>query len=197
MTLNKAKVLKELVKELEKNYLFQRACNKLGFTRSTIYRWMQEDEEFAAAIRHAQLIGRRYMSDFVESKLLKNIDNQEQRAIEFWLKNNNEHYRSPETALGRKVEYLENRLRESQAALTQVGKDSLLKDFIDWQKVGKYLRSPERQRLKRELAGISTETSAYDEKNLMQVRKILTEIKLAEYIVRAEDVPEEYRGLVD
>lgn len=197
MALNKRKAQKELVKELEKNYLLQRACNKLGLTRSTVYRWMQEDEEFATAIRHAQAIGRRYMSDFVESKLLKNIEAQEQRAIEFWLRNNNEHYRSHETALDRKVEYLQKQLHESQAALAQVGKETIFKEFIDWQRVGDYLRSPEYQEIKQVLKGINTGAAAYDEKNLAQVRKVLAHILLADHITQAENIPEEYVDLVD
>jgi len=197
MALNKRKIQKQLVQELEKNYLLQRACHKLGLTRSTVYRWMQEDAEFTAAVHNAQAIGRRAMSDFVESKLLKNIDNHEERAIEFWLKNNNEHYRSRETALDRKVDGLERELRESRAALAMVGKESLMKDFIDWPKVGAYLRSPEHQRIKHMLEGISTGGAAYDEKNLAQVRKILAEILLAQHLSTTENIPEEYTDLVD
>ncbi len=197
MALNKRKALKELVRELEKNYLLQRACNKLGLARSTVYRWMQEDQEFAAAIHRAQAIGRRYMSDFVESKLLKNVENQEQRAIEFWLKSNNEHYRSHNTALDRQVDRLQRELRESRAALAMVGKESLFKDFIDWRKVGEYLQSPEREKIREALEGINTGASAYDSKNLQQVRKILAEIQLAEHLADASNVPEEYVDLVD
>lgn len=197
MALNKRKVLKELVKELEKNYLLQHACNKLGLTRSTVYRWMQDDEEFAVTIRAAQAVGRRFMSDYVESKLLKNIENQEQRAIEFWLKNNNEHYRSAEKAAQKKFDQLADELKQSRAALKAVGQESIYKDFIDWQKVMKYVESDEFKTAEEIRRGVYTGDMPHDRAVLEQARKIVAEMKRAEFFTDTSNLPDEYIDLVD
>lgn len=198
MALNKRKALKELVKELEKNYLLQHACNKLGLTRSTIYRWMRENEEFAISLRASQAVGRRYMSDYVESKLFKNIEDQDQRAIEFWLKNNNERYRSHEKAMEQKIDSLKLQLRESQAALAAYGSGDLLMDrFVDWKRVSEYMDSPEWQENEIVRKGILRGTSLREIEVLDQVGKILTQKTLAEYAIKAGILPDENEDPAD
>ncbi len=197
MALNKRKATKELTKELEKNYLLQGACNKLGLTRSTVYRWMQENEEFAVKLRTAQAIGRRSMSDYVESKLLKNIGDHNQRAIEFWLKCNNEHYRSNEKALDRQIDSLKDQLKQGRAALAAIGSDSLFKRFVDWPKVEEYMNSPEWRERQAQLNGIYRGHSAHEKEILDQVQKILRQIKMAEHITKIGGIPNEQVELVD
>lgn len=197
MALNKRNALTELVKELEKNYLLQRACNKSGLTRSTVYRWMRADESFANKIRVAQTIGRRYMSDFVESKLLKNIENGDQRAIEFWLKNNNEHYHSTEKATQRKIDQLTEDLQQSRAALNVMGRGNVYKDFIDWPKVMEYAESPEFKTATELEHGIYAGSLPNEKVVLDQARRIVTEFKIAEFIADAGILPEEPIDLVD
>jgi hypothetical protein len=87
---NKSKIL-EILKE---NPNFQRACKKAGFARSTVYRWMESDPDFRDDVRDAQEIGQDTMNDYVEAKLLENIQNNNQRSIEFYLRHNNPKYAS-------------------------------------------------------------------------------------------------------
>lgn len=87
---NKNKIL-ELLKE---NPNLQRACKKAGFARSTVYRWMEEDIDFRDDIRDAQEIGQDTMNDYVEAKLMENIQGNNQRSIEFYLRHNNPKYAS-------------------------------------------------------------------------------------------------------
>ena len=185
MALDKPKALKELVKELEKNYLLQRACSKLGLTRSTVYRWMQEDPAFAAELRAAQGIGRRYMSDYVESKLLKNVEDQNQRAIEFWLKSNNEHYRSHEKALQRRIDGLKEQLSEAQAALAAYPNDELY-EYMDLEKFRDYLGSKEWNEGFKLLERIHQGGTPKEQEVLRQVKLILKQTSLAKNAIKAE-----------
>lgn len=137
MTLNKQRTIKKLVEELEKNPLLSRACNKLGVTRSTLYRWM-EDEVVREKIDSAQLLGRQYMNDFVESKLIGNINDSNQRAIEFWLKANSDQYRSSEKHLMKKIEQLEDEIEKKDAALL-VATGDMYYPFVDHEKLDKFI----------------------------------------------------------
>lgn len=197
MALNKRRTRKELIQELEKNYLLQPACSKLGLTRSTVYRWMKEDQEFDQAVRLAQSMGRRYMSDYTESKLFKNIESQNQRSIEFWLKNNNEHYKSRDRAADKIIESLSQQLKESRSALSAVGSRNLYFDFIDVEKVMNYLESPEVMETKALRQGIYSGHSVHEKELLAQMRKLLVQMKIAEYAEGAGLLPEESDELAD
>ena len=76
----KEKLLKALQ---ETQGLIYHACKKAGnISRSTYYRYMREDEEFAEAvedIKEAQI-------DYVEGQLIKNISNGRETSIIFYLK---------------------------------------------------------------------------------------------------------------
>lgn len=196
MALDKSKALKQLVAELEKNYLLQRACSKLGLTRSTVYRWMQEDPAFAAELRAAQGIGRRFMSDYVESKLLKNVEDQNQRAIEFWLKSNNERYRSHEKALQRRIDGLKEQLREAQSALAAYPDEELL-NYIDMQKLNSYIGSHEWEEGVQLLEQIYQGGTPHQQEVLRQVKLILKQTALAKIALKREFLPEVNNDMVD
>ena len=76
----KEKLLKALQ---ETQGLIYHACKKAGnISRSTYYRYMREDEEFAKAvedIKEAQI-------DYVEGQLIKNISDGKETSIIFYLK---------------------------------------------------------------------------------------------------------------
>ena len=76
----KEKLLKALQ---ETQGLIYHACKKAGnISRSTYYRYMREDEEFAKAvedIKEAQI-------DYVEGQLIKNISSGKETSIIFYLK---------------------------------------------------------------------------------------------------------------
>lgn len=79
---------------LRENPNLQRACKKAGIARSTLYRWMEDDTSFRDDVRDAQEIGQDTMNDYVEAKLMENIQNNTQRSIEFYLRHNNPKYAS-------------------------------------------------------------------------------------------------------
>ena len=74
----------KLLKALEETQgLIYHACKKAGnISRSTYYRYMREDKEFAKAvedIKEAQI-------DYVEGQLIKNISSCKETSIIFYLK---------------------------------------------------------------------------------------------------------------
>lgn len=69
--------------------IVQIACQNAGLSRQQFYQWCKEssdvyDKKFAEKVEEIKNI----THDFVESKLLENIDNNDQRAIEYYLANN-------------------------------------------------------------------------------------------------------------
>jgi hypothetical protein len=57
------------------------ACKKTDTPRSTYYKWIKEDEEFRNKVDEIDNV----KLDFVESQLFKNIQNQKERSIIFYL----------------------------------------------------------------------------------------------------------------
>jgi hypothetical protein len=58
------------------------ACRQIGIDRSTYYKWLVKDEDFATAIKDK----REELTDFVESKLIEKISNGDTVSILFYLK---------------------------------------------------------------------------------------------------------------
>ena len=57
------------------------ACNRTGISRSSFYKWYKEDEEFRQKVDEIDNL----KLDFVESKLFKNIENEKEKSIIFYL----------------------------------------------------------------------------------------------------------------
>ncbi|MCM1503388.1 MAG: phBC6A51 family helix-turn-helix protein [Bacteroidales bacterium] len=75
----KAEFLAALEKNLGNVTLSARAC---GIDRTSVYRWKNEDADFAAAVAAIDEVA----IDFVESKLMKQISDNDTVAIIFYLK---------------------------------------------------------------------------------------------------------------
>lgn len=87
------KLVNKLLTELERTGIPLTACSKVGIARSTYYRWRQESITFKLQADEAIQIGRENVTDLAESKLVKNIGDGNQRAIEFQLRHNDSRYR--------------------------------------------------------------------------------------------------------
>jgi len=84
--LDKQRVLDILCEELKQRPVLQYACKKADISRSHLYRWMKEDQEFAAKIEAAKQEGTDVVNDFSVSKLLNGINNDNIAAVFFWLR---------------------------------------------------------------------------------------------------------------
>lgn len=74
---------KNFISALEKSMgIISTACKQAGICRATYYDWINKDDNFRAEVNNVY----EYQIDFVESQLLKNISNQSDTAIIFYLK---------------------------------------------------------------------------------------------------------------
>ena len=71
------------------------ACEKVGLSRNTIYRWCQEDLDFKDRLDEAMVSGAESVSDLAESKLIGLINSNNLNAIKYWLDNNKKTYMRP------------------------------------------------------------------------------------------------------
>lgn len=99
----------ELLEALRENHIIQRACRRMGISRSTLYRWMEEDEGFKARVEAAQKHGIETTGDFVESGLLQRIQEGDLGAIKFFL-----NHRHP--AYQQKTIFERDRMRQEDEA---------------------------------------------------------------------------------
>jgi len=81
-----------LLENLKKTPIIQLACEKSGIGRTTYYRWLKEDADFAAQAKEALKQGTEFMNDYAESQLLSAIKDKNLTAIIFWLKNKHKDY---------------------------------------------------------------------------------------------------------
>lgn len=92
MGLNKNKIKKQLITELESVPIPDYASEKAGVSRATYYRWRKEDSDFKEKTEEALILGRSTVSQLAESRMIQRIDLGEKWAIVYWLNNNEPRY---------------------------------------------------------------------------------------------------------
>lgn len=83
-----------LIKQFKRVPIVQIACEKVGISRSTYYRWCKSDEKFREESEDAILKGKHLVNDMAESQLLNAIRGQNMTAIIFWLKHHHKDYQT-------------------------------------------------------------------------------------------------------
>lgn len=102
MSKNQPQIKKKLLCELERVPIIQVACQRVGISRSTFYRWVDVDEEFADKVSSSIEKGIDIINDMAESKLISAIKEDKHSAIVFWLRHNSYKYRPSYLNKGRK-----------------------------------------------------------------------------------------------
>ena len=82
----------KFLEQLERVPNVSLACEKVGISRNTVYRWRSEDPAFAARMDTALVAGTESVNDLAESKLISHINNGNLRAIQYWLDHNKKNY---------------------------------------------------------------------------------------------------------
>lgn len=82
-----------ILDQLRKIPIVMVACEKIGIGRTTVYRWKDEDKEFAKAMEEALTEGEALINDMSESQLLSMIKEKNWSAISFWLRHRNPKFR--------------------------------------------------------------------------------------------------------
>lgn len=83
-----------LIDQLRKGPIVESACQKVGISRMTFYRWKNDDKEFSKKIDEALLDGQKLINDLAESQLISAVNNQNIPAITYWLKHHHPSYRT-------------------------------------------------------------------------------------------------------
>lgn len=83
-----------LLEQLKKTPIVQIACEKIGIARATLYRWKNDDPEFADKIDKAIQDGCLMVNDLAESQLVGAIKDRNMQAIMYWLKHHHKDYRN-------------------------------------------------------------------------------------------------------
>lgn len=85
--------MKLIIESLERTPIIESVCSKMQIARSTLYRWMEEDDEFRDGVKYALESGRDVVSDVAESQLITHVRGGNMGALKYWLSNNNERYK--------------------------------------------------------------------------------------------------------
>jgi hypothetical protein len=91
--MKKNKKTNEFLEELKKIPIIQIACEKVGLSRNTIYRWKKEDKDFCGVMEQAMIEGEKLVNDMSESQVLTLIKEKNWSAISFWLRHHHPTYR--------------------------------------------------------------------------------------------------------
>jgi len=81
-----------MLEQLKKTPVVQICCEKLGVSRSTYYRWREEDPLFAKEADQALADGVSLVNDMAESQLLSAIRDRNISAIFYWLNHRHSAY---------------------------------------------------------------------------------------------------------
>jgi hypothetical protein len=84
----------EFLEQLKKIPIVQVACEKVGLSRNTVYRWRKEDKDFCEAMANALVEGEALVNDMSESQVLTLIKEKNWPAISFWLRHHHSTYRN-------------------------------------------------------------------------------------------------------
>ena len=95
MARDQEKLKTKLIEILGQYPIVSAACKQAHLPRSTYYRWLKEDQEFANQVNNALAIGVDSINDIAETQLSLAIKNGEPWAIRFWLNNRSPHYATP------------------------------------------------------------------------------------------------------
>ncbi len=96
--MKKTKVLwSNILEELERTPIIQVVCEKLGISRQTFYRWMNESEENFNDVKKALSAGVNLVNDVAESNILNAIKNKDLASTKYWLSHRHESYKKPFT----------------------------------------------------------------------------------------------------
>lgn len=87
--MKKNKIKNQFLDELKRIPIVQVACEKMGVSRTSVYRWKKDDEEFSNQMEGAITEGEALVNDMSESQLLSMIKDGEWPAISFWLRHRN------------------------------------------------------------------------------------------------------------
>lgn len=149
MKTNKGK--KIFLEALKENHIILAVCRKTGIGKSSFYRWLKDDPQFATAVDEAIQEGLELVNDAAESNIVTGIKNRDKDASKFWLK-----YRHP--AYSTKIQVEATRpdpdlTPEQQAIVLKALELAALEEFEEITQTSKDDHVPKNNLSKNEVAG--------------------------------------------
>ena len=86
-----------VLEELRNVPNIQLACERIGISRQTFYRWKEEDLSYSEEVDKALDFSREYVNDIAESQLMKGVKEGSFKHLVFWLSHNSNRYRNIKT----------------------------------------------------------------------------------------------------
>ena len=91
--MKKNRVKNQFLDQLRNLPIVQVACEKVGVSRNSVYRWKNTDKEFADEMEKAIAEGDAFVNDMSENQLLTLIKEKNYQAISFWLRHRNPRFK--------------------------------------------------------------------------------------------------------
>jgi hypothetical protein len=85
-------IRKALLEQLERTPIIELACDKVGISRTTFYRWTNTSKSFAATVEKSLTTGREFICDLAESQLIALMRQGEYKAVRLILQHNSPRY---------------------------------------------------------------------------------------------------------
>ena len=124
-----------VLEQLKKIPIIEIACEKIGISRSTFYRW-REDKEFAEAAEAAMKDGELYINDLSEAQVVTLIRDKNWPAISFWLRAHHPKYKAKVDVTAR-VETPKDLTPEQEEAIKRAMKLATIMEEDDAEGKGK------------------------------------------------------------
>jgi hypothetical protein len=113
--MKKDKTRDAFLEQLRKVPIVQVACEKVGISRNSVYRWRNSDEEFREQMENALVEGEAMVNDMSESQLISLIRDKNWQAISFWLRHRNPKFRERMEVTN--INKLEDKMTPEQQAI--------------------------------------------------------------------------------
>lgn len=93
--MKKHKVKEKFLEALEQTPIVQAACERVGISRNTFYRWIKEDSDFRSQVDERMGMGVDLVNDYAESNVLGGIKAGDPGYTKYWLSARHGAYRRP------------------------------------------------------------------------------------------------------
>lgn len=123
--MKKDKVQDKFLAELERVPIVTAACEKVGISRNTYYRWCDEDADFALAAQERLEIGTEFVNDFAQSNILNGIKSGDINTSKWWLSSRDKKFRKPFPV----TRYIDHRLEDEERERKIEEKKKQMKNF--------------------------------------------------------------------
>jgi len=123
---------KRMIKVLRDTHIIKTACDRVGISRQTHYRWIKENSEYAKEVGTSIQEGIALINDMAETQLMSKIQNGNTFAIRYWLDNNHDRFKKQKhRTFHDDIHNLPKQIKEDMS-LSKERQEFLLKRLNDW-----------------------------------------------------------------